>query len=114
MKITIKSTNLTLTPSLKTFINEKLGVLEALIKKIDQGDLAQLKIEVARTTRHHLKGDVFMAEGNLILPSQTLRAVEESDDIRRAIDVLKHTLKREIEKYKAKHLSFARNKKLTQ
>lgn len=103
MKIIIKSTDLDLTPSLKNYINTKIGVLEKFIGRFDQEGAVELKIEVARTTRHHHKGDVFMAEVNLFLPKKVLRAVERSEDIRKSIDSVKKKLLLEIEKYKSQH-----------
>ncbi len=76
---------------------EELG---NIVKKFDTEGAVVLRIEVARTTRHHHKGDVFEAEGNLTLPGKILRATENENDIRRAIDILKHTLHLEIKKYK--------------
>ncbi|MEK7138019.1 MAG: ribosome-associated translation inhibitor RaiA [Patescibacteria group bacterium] len=102
MKITIKATNLDLTPSLNTYIENKLGTLARLVKKFDSEGLADARIEVARTTRHHHKGDVFMAEINLHLGGKTLRITEKNEDIRKAIDIAKHKLHQEIEKFKSK------------
>ena len=103
MKITIKSTNLALTPSLITYIEAKLGDIGKMVQKFDVEGALILRIEVARTTKHHHKGDVFMAEADLNLPGKILRASENNSDIRRAIDILKHTLHLEIEKYKTQH-----------
>jgi len=103
MKISIKSTNIDLTPSLNTFISTKLDSLSKLVKKFDSEGLVTLNLEVARTTRHHHKGDVFMAEANLKLPGKTLRAVDKNEDIRTAIDNMRQVLGREIEKYKTQN-----------
>lgn len=105
MKITIKGTNLTLTPSIKTFAEEKLGTLARFIKRFDETGQAELWLELARTTRHHRRGDVFVAEADLRLPKAILRAEQEDIDVRTAIDKLKVKLRLEIEKYKTKHES---------
>jgi ribosomal subunit interface protein len=110
MKITTKTTELDLTPSLKTYIDKKLGALAKFIKRFDETGQAELWIEVARTTRHHRHGDVFMAEADLRLPKKILRAEEESDDVRTAIDLLQRKLHLEIEKYKTQ-FSSAQTKK---
>lgn len=102
MKINVKTTNLELTPSLNVYIEEKLGVLSKFLKKFEEEGIAEIWLEVARTTRHHHKGEVFMAEGDLRLPGKILRAVEYASDIRTAIDMLRDTLRLEIEKYKTK------------
>jgi len=41
-------------------------------------------------------------DANLDLPGEVLRAEEDSNDVRAAIDAVKDKLKREIEKYKTK------------
>jgi len=105
MKISIKTTNLDLTPSLKTFINTKLNNIEKIIQKFNTEGAVMIELELARTTKHHLKGDVFMAEANLKLPGKTLRAVDKNEDIRTAIDNMRQILQREITKYKTKHSS---------
>lgn len=56
------------------------------------------RVEIARTTKHHKRGDVFRAEINLDLPNNLLRAVEEDWDIRVAINKTKNKLRREIKK----------------
>jgi len=102
MKITIKATGLNLTPSIETYIETKLGVLARLVRKFDAEGQPELHVEIARTSRHHRHGDVYRAEGNLRIPKKLLRGSEESDDVRRAIVLLKNTLRLELEKYKEK------------
>lgn len=102
MKIIIKTTGLDLTPSFQAFIEEKMGGLGKLLGKFEADGEAELRVEVGRTTRHHRHGEVFMAEANLALPKKLLRAVEEGENARKAVDLLRTTLRGEIEKYKAK------------
>lgn len=102
MKIHVKSTNLDLTPSLTIYIENKLGALARFVKRFDREGVAAIWLEVGRTTRHHHKGQVFRAEADLRLPGKILRAVEENTDIRKAIDIMKHKLQLEIEKYKTR------------
>jgi ribosomal subunit interface protein len=100
MKINIKTTQLDITPSLKEYIEEKIGALDKLIERYDAEGGVEIWIEVGRTTKHHQKGDVFRAEADLRLPHKVLRAEDEDADIRVAIDRIRDKLKREIEKYK--------------
>jgi len=103
MNIDIKSTSFELTPSLKVYINKKLvDSLSKMIRKYDNEGGVEMKIEVARTTKHHYKGQVYMAEVNLILPGKSIRVVERSDDIRKAIDLTKKVLKLKLEQHKEK------------
>lgn len=111
MKTTVKSTNLEVTPSLQTYIDSKMSTLEKMVQKFDTEGGVSLHLEVARTTKHHLKGDVFMAEANLVLPGKKIRVVEKNSDIRKAIDILKHKLHAEIEKFKEKTIKASRRTK---
>jgi len=103
MQINIKAMEIDLTPALKIYIERKLGPLSKFIKRFDEAGQAELWVEVARMTRHHHKGLVFMAEGRLPLPKKALHVVERHDDVRKAVDAMKRTLRLEIEKYKTKH-----------
>lgn len=104
MKINIKK-NLDMTPSLATYVHEKLAPLAKFIQQFDKTGEAELWLELLRTTRHHGKGEeVFLAVADLRLPHKILRAEEYADDIRKAIDRARDTLKLEIEKYKTKFL----------
>ncbi len=100
MKINIKATNLELTASLKSYVEEKIGSVSKLIKKWDMDGGVEAYVEIGRTTNHHHKGDVFRAEADLRLPNKILRAENEGSDLHAAIDKVENVLKREIDKYK--------------
>lgn len=103
MKIEISSKNFDLTPSITQYIEEKLGLIEKHIQKLElEGDL-HLKVHVGRTTEHHNKGEVYEASADLPVPGTNLRAEDSSEDLHAAIDAIRDNLEREIEKYKAKH-----------
>lgn len=102
MVIRIKTTNLDLTPSLETYIRQKVKVLERILSRFDTHDSLELHLEVGRTTKHHHKGPVFRAEFMLHVPKKVLRAVEESVDVRSAIDIARDELEMQIEKYKTR------------
>lgn len=100
MNLKIKATNLELTPSIETYVEEKIGSLDKFLRKLETLGEFKAEVEIARTTRHHQKGKVFYAEVNLHLPKRTLRAEHEDSDIRAAVDKVKDKLKAEIAKYK--------------
>lgn len=110
MKISIKAINLDLTPSIKIYIKEKFDPLQKLIKRFDMENQAEIRLEIVRTTRHHRHGDVFMAAADLRLPRKILRAEETLTDVRSAIDVVRDTLRLEIEKYRERFLKVRRGK----
>ncbi len=102
MKISIKATNLDITPSLKTYINSKLSGIDKLVKRFDEGGDVQLRLEIGRITKHHHKGDVFMAEINLDLPGKVLRSEVSGPDVHQVLDEVKNKLRLEIEKFKSR------------
>ena len=103
MKIIIKTTNLDLTDSINEYIETKLWSLNKFIDKLDVEGVAQANVEIARTTKHHHKGDIYRCEINLVLPGKKmLRTEAEQWDIRVAIDQAKDELQREIKKYNSK------------
>jgi ribosomal subunit interface protein len=117
MRIVVKTTNLTLTPSLATFLDERMHAIAKLVARMearsrdaafgDRGVVA--RVELARTTRHHRKGDVFRAEITLDLPSKKiLRTEAEGDDLYRAIVEARDELRREIRSFKEKRSTLVR------
>lgn len=103
MKISIKSTGFTLTPSINQYIEKRLGAISKLLKKQEEEGSVEMRVEVARTTRHHKKGEVYKAEVNLKIPGKLLRAAKDDEDLMVAIDEIANTLRLEVEKYKSKN-----------
>jgi ribosomal subunit interface protein len=102
MRIHIKKA-IDLTPSLETYIDNKLMPLAKFIKHFDETGEAELWLEISRTTRHHRKGEVYKAGVDLRLPKKILHAEEYANDIRTAIDLARDAVRSEIEKYKTKN-----------
>jgi len=100
MQIIIKSKNLDLTPSIKEYVEMKIGSLDHLLERFEANSEIKIEIEIARTTKHHKQGDVFYAEANLHLPKKILRSEHYDSDIRIAVDEIKNKLHVEITKYK--------------
>jgi ribosomal subunit interface protein len=111
MKINIKKTTELITPSLETYIQNKLMPLAKLVKHADETGEAEIWLEVSRTTNHHKKGDVFMAAADLRLAHKVLRGEATASDIHMAIDQVRDHLRLEIDKYKAKFLEHGRGGK---
>ena len=101
MKIIIKATNFELTPSIKEYIEIKIGSLEKFIK----ASFYEAWVEVGKTTHHHHKGQVFRAEVQLKLPGKGLRVESLKEDIHLAIDEVKDELQRELKQYQEKKIS---------
>ena len=89
----VKSTNMEMTPAISDYLTKKISALEKFVKKESE---YVARIEVGRTTNHHHKGEVFMAEINLECEGDYFRAVAESDDLYRAIDQMKDEIVSEV------------------
>lgn len=108
MRIVIKTTNITLSFALRTFIEEKIGglekFLEDILKKIDVFDgrkpRAEAFVEVGKPSRHHQQGKVFYVECQIPLPQKGVRAEAEAKDLRLAINEVKDELQRQLKRYK--------------
>jgi len=105
MKVDLKTKNFEITPSIKTYLQQKLDSLDKFLPH-DESVFAD--VELAKTTKHHQKGDIFMAEVNLKMPGRLIRAVAEKWDLRVAIDAAKDELQREITMNKDKSMSLYR------
>jgi ribosomal subunit interface protein len=105
MEIRIKTATFDLTPSLRIYLQKKLDTLDKFLPK-DGSVFAD--VELAQTTKHHHKGDIFRVEVNLKVPGRLIRAVAEEWDLRVAIDAVKDELQREITMNKEKNISLYR------
>lgn len=105
MQIIISSKDLELTPDINEYIETRFGHLEKFLKHFDNKGALELKVEIARTTKHHLKGAVYYAEADLALPKSVLRAETTHEDLRSAIDEIHEDLERQVEKYRDSRLT---------
>ena len=94
---------------LKEYVNEKIGGLKKFIENenMDPSSVV-VRVELARTTRHHQHGDIYKAEVNLQLPRKMIRSADESDDIYKSIDKVKDELREMINSYKDEKITRTR------
>ena|SRR3989344_9274180 len=111
MRLLIKGTTLDITPALKVYIEAKLGRLLKLLEKMEVKQEFLLRVEVARTTRHHNKGQVYYAEANLDIGKVVLRAESENWNARLAINEVYRELAGEIKKFKGRLSERPKNKR---
>lgn len=104
MKIIIKGTKIKLNDALYDYIEEKIGGLRKFLHGVDP-DLAEARVEVGKSTRHHQKGEFFRAEVNLSLPGRLLRAEAAKKDIFMAITTVKDELQQQIKNYKSEPMT---------
>ena len=100
MKIDIKAKNLDFTPSVRVYIEQKLGSLAHFMTRY--GEAVICDVEIERITKHHRKGDVFRAEANLRIPKKMLRAESQAINIRIAIDAVKDKMQTLLKKEQGK------------
>jgi len=98
MKVTVKATNLKLTPEIAKAIEEKIGTLDKFLS----GARTPLEafVEVALETRHHQKGKIFYAEADIKFLGEVIRAESSQDNIYKAINTVKDELQILFEKRK--------------
>jgi putative sigma-54 modulation protein len=103
MKINIKATNLEITAPLKEYVELKIGSLAKFVNKIENNGTEVLaRVEIARTSKHHEKGDVYRVEININAPQNIVRVEEEGSDVRALLDIAQSTLKQLLVKHKEK------------
>lgn len=92
--LTTKYTNIESSEALKNYVFEKIAPLEKYLKRA--GTPHDVRIELAKTTRHHKGGPYFRAESNINIPHKMFRAEATAKDIYAAIDGLKEEIERQL------------------
>jgi ribosomal subunit interface protein len=103
MRIEIHHTNFHSTPDLDSYAERHLEPLAKLLGRYKEDIL--VVVELARTTKHHKKGDVFYAEATVEIPGKPTRATFTGSDIYLAIDEVARKLKTELRREKDKSVS---------
>ncbi len=101
MRINIKATGTTLTPSISEYIEKKINMLEKFFQEGARPDEpfgreALINVEVGRTTKHHKSGDIFRAEIRINYEGQEYYSVAEEEDLYAAIDEVKDEIVHEM------------------
>lgn len=101
MRITITGTKLEVTPPLAIYVSRRLKSLTGHVRPFETNGEVLLCVEIARSTKHHKKGDeVYYVELNLKLPKKTIRIEQFNANVRTAIDEAQRRIKSEISDYK--------------
>lgn len=105
MNINVKGTGISLTPSISDYADKRL----ASVSKLLGGDPSFIcDLELAKTSSHHNKGDIFRAEIHIVGKGKDLYAAAEDQDLYAAIDGMRDEIMRELKASKGKRLSFIR------
>ncbi|OGZ31834.1 MAG: ribosomal subunit interface protein [Candidatus Niyogibacteria bacterium RIFCSPLOWO2_12_FULL_41_13] len=105
MRLEIKSTNIQLNDRLRFLVEEKLSKpLFELLDKLDRKVDIILDVEIGKTTEHHHKGKIWLAEVNISLPGlkKVLRASAVTESLEASLNGVKNRLFTELKKYKEK------------
>jgi putative sigma-54 modulation protein len=104
MQISIKATNIDLTPALRDYTEKRLNNLSKFT-----GGEPTLSVEIGKTTAHHKQGDVFLAEVSLVTPlGKQYFASSSRSDLYEAIDDVRNEMMRELTSDKKKRDSLFR------
>ncbi len=104
MKIIIKATNISLSPSINQCIEDKIGGLDRFLQNFNP-ELINAQVEVGRIDRDQRHGEIFRAEVNLNIEGHTIRSEETAESLMTAIDSVKDEVQREIKRYKDKKIT---------
>lgn len=89
-----------LTDAIKSRVESQAKTLEKLTKDFEP--VAELRVEVGKSTKHHMKGPFFRAEFQLNVPGSELRAETQKEDLYHAIVVARDQVRRQLKDYKDK------------
>ncbi len=102
MNTHIKTTNISLTPAISEYVEKKLGKTSRIL----EGDTtAHCDVELARTTGHHHKGEIFRAEIHIVAAGINAFSRSEKEDLYAAIDDARAEIMRELNSFREKKLS---------
>ena len=105
MRIEIHYTKFQAAPNISEYAKKRIGALKKFLKRFEKNTEVAVFVELARTTQHHRKGDVFYAEATIEIPGKPLRATFTGSDIRLAIDEVKEKLEKELRRDKDKAIA---------
>lgn len=105
MNTNIKSSNVTLTPAIHDYVNKRL---KKIAKILQSDESVMCDVELAKTTEHHNKGNIFRAEIHLVGKGMNHYSSSEMDDLYAAIDMVRDEIYVKLTEGKEKRISFVR------
>lgn len=98
MQIVIKSKNLQLTDSLRSYTEKKVGKLARFLPTVSEARV-ELTVQNTRSYQERQIAQITMRDGSGFV----LRAEQRSSDLRSSLDGALERLERQIKRYKGKH-----------
>ncbi|MCA9363776.1 ribosome-associated translation inhibitor RaiA [Candidatus Kaiserbacteria bacterium] len=93
--ISLKSTNIELTPDQRALVDEKLSHLD---KFLPEGETdVRCDVEVEKIAEHQ-SGKIYRVEVNLFIAGKLYRAEATEEQVEKAIDVVRNEVKREVKR----------------
>lgn len=105
MNINIKTTTISLTPSISDYVEKHLVSVKDFLKN---DSTAKCDLELAKVSNHHKHGDIFKAEIHIIAKDQNIYVNVEKEDLYAAIDILRDEVIRKLKSVKDKKISLIR------
>jgi len=93
-------TNMALTDAIKSRVTSQAQTLDKYAKGFEPA--AELRVEVGKSTKHHVKGPYFYAEFQLHVPGGEFRGVSEEEDLYHAISVARDQVRRQLKEKRDK------------
>lgn len=97
MQIVLSGKGIDLTDAIKEYVDKKITGLDKF-----HPNIIRAIVEVGVESRHHLKGEKFVAECKLEIPGKDLFASKNEKTLYKAIDKVRDYLESELKKSKAK------------
>jgi len=105
MNTNIKTTNIVLSPAISEYVTKRLEKIEKIVR---EDPSARCDVELAKTTDHHQKGEIFRAEIHIVAKNLNIYVSSEKDDLFTAIDSVKDETLQELISKKGKKISLIR------
>jgi putative sigma-54 modulation protein len=105
MNINLKGTNVTLSEAITAYVDKRL---KKAAKLVGDDQAVRCDVELARTTSHHNKGEIFRAEVHIVGPGKDIYVASEKEDLYAAIDAMRDEVLRELKAKKSKQISLIR------
>jgi len=102
MSINIKTTNISLTPAISDYTNKHL---QRISEFLSNDETAKIDVELAKTTGHHHKGEIFRAEIHIVATGKNYYVSSEQEDLYAAIDIVQDDMMNELRSGKSKKVS---------
>lgn len=83
-------------------IEKKLLCLSKFVKRYEKLSELCMFVEIARTTKHHKKGDIFYVEAMIELPHILIRANATGGDVKSTTTQVEKMLQKQLVKHKDK------------